>query len=749
MSSFYEASTSGMNWDRFTADVNDSLLNESTTLKVKQAYWSAKQLIREKLGRREDEHVVAADAELDMHLQQFRQIRDSTQTLLTLMETNQRELNDLAQLELDIAELLTDAQKDEKAHLRNVLQVTANAQENSSKQRQILLGHVIRFGNVLYDFIERAVTDCEQTVEARSRLDYRGSLLWLKKSSETLDPADFSHMEDFRTVQQVVKGQKHRMDLLKEDVTLKVNVLHKARNRILADHLEEYKTALVSFHSDIAAEFCASSEQFDGLESYEIDVLKILRDPIGLAMEEQHNSEMDTTSSPKRFKSPRPSSSRNRLHSESDTNDLVELEEVELGVEACDPAMERVRELLCFEDNSEDQAERGHVPVENDLLGLAQSDVQWKSPPTAAGIGLNLLKHSSSSTTELLNELQQEWGSLAGCSSSNGKQAVNTAIDEQTLTSAKPGTGRGALLEEIEVNVLHKARNRILADHLEEYKTALVSFHSDIAAEFCASSEQFDGLESYEIDVLKILRDPIGLAMEEQHNSEMDTTNRLHSESDTNDLVELEEVELGVEACDPAMERVRELLCFEDNSEDQAERGHVPVENDLLGLAQSDVQWKSPPTAAGIGLNLLKHSSSSTTELLNELQQEWGSLAGCSSSNGKQAVNTAIDEQTLTSAKPGTGRGALLEEIEDLLFESCSSSPKNNNSNLESNLRSGDLDNTLAFFESRTVTVGNNFELQPNCNDQKCAKTEKGVGAENVPKLAPPPSHATLCIKKD
>uniref|UniRef100_A0A914H3S3 AH domain-containing protein n=1 Tax=Globodera rostochiensis TaxID=31243 RepID=A0A914H3S3_GLORO len=531
MSSFYEASTSGMNWDRFTADVNDSLLSESTTLKVKQAYWSAKQLIREKLGRREDEHVVAADAELDMHLQQFRQIRDSTQTLLTLMETNQRELNDLAQLELDMAELLTDAQKDEKAHLRSVLQVTANAQANSSKQRQILLGHVIRFGNVLYDFIERAVTDCEQTVEARARLDYRGSLLWLKKSSETLDPADSSHMEDFRTVQQVVKGQKHRMDLLKEDVTLKVNVLHEARNRILADHLEEYKTALVLFHSDLAAEFCASSEQFDGLESYEIDVLKILRDPIGLAMEEQHNSELDTTSSPKRFKSPRPSSSRNRLHSESDTNDLVELEEVELGVEACDPAMERVRELLRFEDDSEDQAERGHMPVENNLLGLAQSDVQWKSPPTAAGIGLNLLKHSSSSTTELLNELQQEWGSLAGCSSSNGKQAVNIAIDEQTLKSAKPGTGRGA----------------------------------------------------------------------------------------------------------------------------------------------------------------------------------------------------------------------LLEEIEDLLFESCPSSPKNNNSNLESNL---DLD-TLTFFESRTVTVGNNFELQQSFNDLKCAKTEKGVGAENVPKLAPPPSHAaTLCIKK-
>ena len=49
---------------------------------MKQAFWSAKQLLREKMGKREDEHILAADAELDLNLQQFYQIKESTKRLL-------------------------------------------------------------------------------------------------------------------------------------------------------------------------------------------------------------------------------------------------------------------------------------------------------------------------------------------------------------------------------------------------------------------------------------------------------------------------------------------------------------------------------------------------------------------------------------------------------------------------------------------------------------------------------------------
>jgi hypothetical protein len=59
---------------------------------MKQTFWTAKQLFREKLGRREDAHLVAADADLDGHLQQFHRIQRSTRALLDALGQMQREV---------------------------------------------------------------------------------------------------------------------------------------------------------------------------------------------------------------------------------------------------------------------------------------------------------------------------------------------------------------------------------------------------------------------------------------------------------------------------------------------------------------------------------------------------------------------------------------------------------------------------------------------------------------------------------
>ena len=85
---FYYCVFSGLNFDRFT----DELFGESTKLRMKQTFWTAKQLLREKLGKREDEHVLAADAELDMQLQQFQRIRESTKELLDALGQMQRDV---------------------------------------------------------------------------------------------------------------------------------------------------------------------------------------------------------------------------------------------------------------------------------------------------------------------------------------------------------------------------------------------------------------------------------------------------------------------------------------------------------------------------------------------------------------------------------------------------------------------------------------------------------------------------------
>jgi len=77
-----------MNFDRFA----DEIFGESTKLKMKQTFWTAKQLLREKLGRMEDEHLMAADADLDMKLEQFNRIRESTKQLLDALGQMQREV---------------------------------------------------------------------------------------------------------------------------------------------------------------------------------------------------------------------------------------------------------------------------------------------------------------------------------------------------------------------------------------------------------------------------------------------------------------------------------------------------------------------------------------------------------------------------------------------------------------------------------------------------------------------------------
>ncbi|KJH48610.1 hypothetical protein DICVIV_05297 [Dictyocaulus viviparus] len=56
----------------------------------------------------------------------------------------------------------------------------------SSHQRAAIRVPLLRFYQELHVFAERAIFDCSQTIEAveRARLEYRGSLLWMKKTSE-------------------------------------------------------------------------------------------------------------------------------------------------------------------------------------------------------------------------------------------------------------------------------------------------------------------------------------------------------------------------------------------------------------------------------------------------------------------------------------------------------------------------------------------------------------------------------------
>jgi hypothetical protein len=55
-------------------------------VKLKQHFWTAKQLIRTKLGKKEDDHLLASDADFDTKLSRYYSIRDTSRGLLASIE---------------------------------------------------------------------------------------------------------------------------------------------------------------------------------------------------------------------------------------------------------------------------------------------------------------------------------------------------------------------------------------------------------------------------------------------------------------------------------------------------------------------------------------------------------------------------------------------------------------------------------------------------------------------------------------
>lgn len=90
---------------------------------------------------------------------------------------------------------------------------------------------LVRLYQELDVFTERAVEDCNRTVDAtrRARTEYRGSLLWMKNVSEQLDPDTYRQLEKFRAVQAAVRRNKNKFDKLKLDCLQKVDLLAASR----------------------------------------------------------------------------------------------------------------------------------------------------------------------------------------------------------------------------------------------------------------------------------------------------------------------------------------------------------------------------------------------------------------------------------------------------------------------------------------------------------------------------------------
>ncbi|XP_052000417.1 islet cell autoantigen 1 [Xyrauchen texanus] len=243
-----------------------------------QKYWKTKQTLIKVTGKKEDEHVVASDADLDAKLEVFHSVQRTCMELLKVIEQYQLRISFLSQEENELGRFLRSQGSQDKSRAGKIMQATGKALCFSSQQRLALRGPLGRLYQEVETFRYRAISDTWLTVNRmeQSRTEYRGALLWMKDVSQELDPDTHKQMEKFRKVQTQVRQTKTSFDKLKNDVCQKVDLLGASRCNLLSHVLTTYQTTLLHFWEKTSHTMAAIDESFKGCQTQDISTL---RDP--------------------------------------------------------------------------------------------------------------------------------------------------------------------------------------------------------------------------------------------------------------------------------------------------------------------------------------------------------------------------------------------------------------------------------------------------------------------------------------
>ncbi|XP_012945914.1 islet cell autoantigen 1 [Aplysia californica] len=264
---------SGSNYDRFVENTNTSTLH-----KMKETYWTTKQAVIKKLGKKEDEHVVASDAQLDAKLEVFKAIQKSSMDLLRVIEKYQDRLCVVSQEENTMGRLLKAHSNKDKTRAGKMMAAVGKSESNSAQERLALHNPLRRLYQEVETFRYRAVSDTLVTINRMesARTEYRGALLWMKNVSEELDPDMYKQLEKFRKVQSQVRKTKSRFDKLKLDVMQKVDLLAASRCNMFSHVLANYQTMLLHYWEKTSRTMSAVAESFKGYQYYEFNMLREL-----------------------------------------------------------------------------------------------------------------------------------------------------------------------------------------------------------------------------------------------------------------------------------------------------------------------------------------------------------------------------------------------------------------------------------------------------------------------------------------
>uniref|UniRef100_A0A663ETT3 Islet cell autoantigen 1 n=2 Tax=Aquila chrysaetos chrysaetos TaxID=223781 RepID=A0A663ETT3_AQUCH len=280
-------------YDQYAQSQEKSVVN-----KMQQKYWKTKQTLIKVTGKKEDEHVVASDADLDAKLELFHSIQRTCMELLKAIELYQKRICFLSQEENELGKFLRSQGSQDKTRAGKMMQATGKALCFSSQQRLALRTPLSRLYQEVETFRYRAISDTWLTVNRMEqyRTEYRGALLWMKDVSQELDPDLYKQMEKFRKVQAQVRHAKLNFDKLKTDVCQKVDLLGASRCNLLSHVLTTYQTTLLHFWEKTSHTMAAIHESFKGYQPYEFTMLKSLQDPVNKLTEKAEKEDLQIES---------------------------------------------------------------------------------------------------------------------------------------------------------------------------------------------------------------------------------------------------------------------------------------------------------------------------------------------------------------------------------------------------------------------------------------------------------------------
>ncbi|XDV36190.1 hypothetical protein PO909_006019 [Leuciscus waleckii] len=348
--------------------------DSSVMARMQKKFWKTKQVLIKATGKKEDEHVVASDADLDAKLEFFRSVQNTCTELLKVIEKYQQRITHLSQEENELGLFLRFQAEHDKTKAGNMMDATSKALCCSAKQRLALCTPLHRFEQEVETFRRRAIADTLLTVSRmeKARTEYRGALLWMKDVSQELDPDTYKQLEKFRKVQAQVRGTKVHFDKLKNDVCQKVDMLGASRCNMLSHSLCTYQTTLLHYWEKTAHVMSGIHEAFKGYVPYQFTTLKELRDPLD-QIASAHSAEDSKDEDQKTYSDNLVSLEDEQLGESSETVSTRAVDGQSRGSDSSlcaslDSGRYLLSEAFQSVEGKEDEGERGELAFLQDLL---------------------------------------------------------------------------------------------------------------------------------------------------------------------------------------------------------------------------------------------------------------------------------------------------------------------------------------------------------------------------------------------